>query len=314
LIDPATGLTVQGYLAGEDGTIDPNAELTTIQLPLGGAAIVQATTEASLIGNLSADPDAPVTLVRNITVFDSLGNERDLLMTFTQQPQINWNGTDYNRWDWEAEYTNNETPPVTTSVGTGTVLFDEFGTYVAEGTVAGGTFTERPANDDEVSIPAAALGTSPTVPDTPFDFEIDFSLLTELAGESDVTISTQDGFPPGTLESFSVSRNGVINGIYTNGLSQVVGQVALATFANDQGLVRLGDNLFEHTSASGLPRIRPSGGAGSGEIIGGVLERSNVDLAAEFSDLIVTQRGFQANARTITTADTLLQEAVNLIR
>ncbi|HEO72379.1 MAG TPA: flagellar hook-basal body complex protein, partial [Candidatus Hydrogenedentes bacterium] len=116
------------------------------------------------------------------------------------------------------------------------------------------------------------------------------------------------------LESFSIGRNGVINGAFTNGLLREIGQVALGSFSNVGGLARSGHNMFEETVASGQAQVGLPGTGGRGQVVGGVLEQSNVDLGAEFSNMIVTQRGFQANARTITAADTLLQETVNLVR
>ena len=138
--------------------------------------------------------------------------------------------------------------------------------------------------------------------------------MTQLADASDVNVNSQDGFPRGTLEIFNISQNGVVNGVFSNGLTQVLGQVAIASFANNGGLERNGDNMFRASPGSGSPQIGQPGTGGRGSVGGGVLERSNVDLATEFSELIITQRAFQANARTITTADTLLQETVNLIR
>ena len=111
-----------------------------------------------------------------------------------------------------------------------------------------------------------------------------------------------------------MGANGVITGSFSNGLTQVVGQISLANFANVGGLSRSGSNMFLETPSSGSAQIGLPNTGGRGAISGGSLEGSNVDLGTEFSNLIVTQRGFQANARTITAADTLLQEAVNLLR
>ncbi|MCH7910069.1 MAG: flagellar hook-basal body complex protein [Candidatus Hydrogenedentes bacterium] len=153
-----------------------------------------------------------------------------------------------------------------------------------------------------------------SIPTSPFEFNIDFLSVTSLSGLSEVTNPTQDGFPLGVLEDFNIGENGIINGVFSNGLTRVLGQVALATFSNVAGLERVGNNMFRVSSSSGIPQIGQSNTGGRGSISGGVLEGSNVDLGTEFSNMIVTQRGFQANARTITIADTLLGEAVNLVR
>ena len=131
---------------------------------------------------------------------------------------------------------------------------------------------------------------------------------------SDITLRSQDGFPRGILESFNIGANGVINGVYSNGLTRTIAQVALATFSNLGGLLRDGNNLFTETAASGVAQIGQPGSGGRGSVTGGVLENSNVDLSTEFSELIITQRGYQANARTIRVANEILRELTQLIR
>lgn len=315
LIDPATGLFVQGYLPDENGVIQVASAPTNLIVPLGGESIVRATSEVSVVGNLNSMSDVGDTVVRRIQFFDSLGTAREITVTFTKRAQLADEGAVLrNAWDWQAEFTNGDTPPVTTAVGAGTLLFDDGGTLVAEGTESGGVFTSRPAGDPEVSISGAALGGAASVPETPIEFDILFDATTELDAPSDFTQFSQNGFPPGTLESFNVGGDGIINGVFTNGLTRVLGQVALANFPNVGGLSREGNNLFRETPASGVALVGAPNTGGRGEVTGGVLEGSNVDLAAEFSNLLITQRGFQANARTITAADTLLNETVNLIR
>jgi len=314
LIDPATGMRVQGYLADETGEVNVSAVPTDLEVPVGGTSIVRATERVMVRGNLDSRAVAGDTVQRRVNVFDSLGTPRELLTTFEKIPQVNVGGTNYNAWSYIVEYTNSDTPPGTTQVGEGVVLFDEEGNYFDEGTLVGGVFTARPAGTPEVSVPLAAFGALDSYPDTPFEFEINFSSVTELASDSDATVTNQDGFARGTLESFNIARDGTINGVFSNGLTRVIGQIALASFANVGGLERDGSNLFRDTPASGTPQIGLPNTGGRGQVSGGVLEGSNVDLGTEFSNMIVTQRGFQANARTITTADTLLQETVNLVR
>ncbi|HLS22784.1 MAG TPA: flagellar basal body rod protein FlgG [Pseudogracilibacillus sp.] len=115
------------------------------------------------------------------------------------------------------------------------------------------------------------------------------------------------------IESFDISQSGEITAIYTNGDIEVLGQIALATFNNPEGLSKAGDNLYLVSNNSGEADIRIAGET-AGAIIGGTLEMSNVDLAEEFTEMIVAQRGFQANTRIITTSDEILQELVNLKR
>jgi len=118
----------------------------------------------------------------------------------------------------------------------------------------------------------------------------------------------------GTLERFAFDSNGVITGYYSNGLRRALGQVALAIFANPGGLERRGESLFAASPNSGIPNpVKPNTG-GAGSILPSTLEMSNVDLAQEFTEMILTQRGYQANSRVITTSDEMLQELVNLKR
>jgi flagellar hook protein FlgE len=294
LIEPGTGMRVQGFVANDQGVIDTNAAPADIVIPLGGTGIVRATTLVNLIGNLDADaPTVPTltTVQRVVQVYDSLGTQRDVTLTFTKQ------AAPANRWSWEASYG-------ATSVGSGDLDFDTNGTLPLTATGA-------------VNIPSALLNDTGSEP-SDLGFTIDFSAVTQLAttedSASDITVRNQDGFARGILANFNIGANGEINGVFSNGLTRVFAQVALASFANVGGMSRDGNNMFLETPASGLAQVGAPRTGGRGTVTGGVLENSNVDLGAEFSNLIITQRGFQANARTITAADTLLQETVNLIR
>ena len=193
------------------------------------------------------------------------------------------------------------------------LLFNSDGSLAKVGTDDGAGIFAGELGIDELNISITSFP-GDSVPETPFEFEIDLSSVTSLAGSSEITNPNQDGFPLGVLEDFSIGANGVIRGLFSNGLSRNLGQVALATFSNVVGLERAGRNQFRSSASSGSAQIGTANTGGRGAISGGVLEGSNVDLGTEFSNMIVTQRAFQANARTITTADALLGEAVNLIR
>jgi flagellar hook protein FlgE len=138
--------------------------------------------------------------------------------------------------------------------------------------------------------------------------------MTQYAEQSSAKPVEQDGRAMGYLENFRIDSSGVITGVYSNGTTRTIGQVAMASFANQGGLENAGDNTFRVSNNSGLANIGPSGIAGKGKIVAGALEMSNVDMADQFVDMIVTQRGFQANSRTIQTADQLLQELLTLKR
>lgn len=144
--------------------------------------------------------------------------------------------------------------------------------------------------------------------------DVDLSALTGYAGLTTVEASTQTGRAAGTLQSFMINADGTLLGSFSNGLKQPLGRVALATFTNPAGLEKAGGSLFRTSVNSGDPQVGAAGTGGRGALSGGTLEMSNVDLSAEFTSLIIAQRGFQANSRVITTSDEMLQELVNLKR
>ena len=313
LIDPATGMHVRGYMSDANGVVALDAPLTDLSVPVGSAAIVRATESASLAGNLDASSTTGATIERTIRVYDSLGTPRDVRLTFTQHDQVDDGGTMYNAWVYAASYDGNDVTNVPAGES-GVLLFDGNGAFHAEGSLDTGTFTSRAALPSQNQISVASVGPGGAQPTLPFEFALDFAYVTDLDQASDITVTSQDGFPRGTLQSFSIGGNGIISGTFSNGLTQVLGQIALASFSNVGGLARRGDNMFAETTASGVPQVgRPQTG-GRGSVSGGVLEGSNVDLGSQFSNMIVTQRGFQANARIISAADVMLQEAVNLVR
>jgi flagellar hook protein FlgE len=138
--------------------------------------------------------------------------------------------------------------------------------------------------------------------------------VTQFASESTTKGYYQDGYQMGVLNDYTVSTDGRIIGVYTNGQNQPIYRVALAQFANPMGLEKVGDTMFRESVNSGLARIDAAEVDGSGSIIGSTLEMSNVDLTEEFTRLIISQRGFQANTRVVTTSDQILEEVVNLKR
>jgi flagellar hook protein FlgE len=148
-----------------------------------------------------------------------------------------------------------------------------------------------------------------------FTIEIDFSQMTQYSSPSNVKNSRGDGYTTGTFETFSIGSDGIISAVYSNGQMKPLAMIALAKFENPGGLFKEGDNLFSQTTNSGaFSKGVQAGTEGTGMLAPGTLEMSNVDLSREFSDMIVTQRGFQANSRIITTSDEMLVELVNLKR
>ncbi len=264
----ADGALVQGW-AAVNGVIDTNAPLTDLRVTNAATMSAKATTTASFEGNLPSDATAGTSLDKQITVYDSLGNARQLDLTFTKGA-AGWSvaGTD----------------------GTNTLAATPL-TFSASGAL-----------------------TSPAAPVTVGPVSVDLSTITGMAGLDTVQSKTQDGQQAGTLQSFTLNADGTLQGAFSNGMKQIVGQIALATFNNPVGLEKAGGSMYRTTVNSGAAQVGTAGSGGRGTLVGGSLEMSNVDLSAEFTNLIVAQRGFQANARVITTSDQVLQELVDLKR
>jgi len=138
--------------------------------------------------------------------------------------------------------------------------------------------------------------------------------VTQSASKSSTKAFAQDGYTLGYLDNFKIDSSGIITGVYSNGTNRRIGQIALASFTNQGGLEKAGDNTYVESNNSGRALIGESGIAGKGSLLAGALEMSNVDLTDQFTDMIVTQRGFQSNASTIRTADTLLETVLSLKR
>ncbi|WP_149498619.1 flagellar hook protein FlgE [Roseiconus lacunae] len=147
----------------------------------------------------------------------------------------------------------------------------------------------------------------------PQTIELDFSDISHLAADYTMT-QVQDGIPPGALSSVAVSTSGELTGLASNGRALPLAQLAIASFPNSAALEAVGANYFQKSISSGDPALGLGATGSRGQIMGGQLERSNVDIALEFTQLIVAQRGFSANARTITVADEMLEELTNIIR
>jgi flagellar hook protein FlgE len=197
-----------------------------------------------------------------------------------------------NTWRFYANSADNTANGL--NLGSGTLTFDNNGNL-------------QSSTGTGITIDRAGTGAT-----TPLSINLNFSGLTELSGQqSTVTVSTQDGFPAGALDSYSVGTDGVITGAFSNGQTRTMGQVAIATFSNPQGLNDIGGNLYQASAGSGNAQIGSPQQFGAGAIRGASLEQSNVDLSTEFTNMIVASTGFSANSKVITTAEQLIQQLLN---
>ncbi len=231
-------------------------------------------------------------------IYDSLGFSHVLKLSFTRT-------LDANQFTWAAEVDGGETPVLAGT--TGRVTFNN------DGSLSG--FFFDPVGD---TLPTKLTIGPKTGARSPFEVELnpgsigEFDGLTLLQASSTVE-ATQDGFTQGKMVDFTIDRTGVLSARFSNGVTRPIGMIALAEFVNAQGLELLGGEKYMTTSNSGEARVGVSGSVAT-EILSGAIEQSNVDLAREFSNMILAQRGFQASARVITTSDEILSELLNLKR
>jgi len=295
-----------------------------IQPPSGGAIRF---TDLNNPTNFSEANYISPSVTTSTELYDSLGNPYNVYLKFTK--------IDANTWYWKAELEDGTPLFKTTADGQllndpaeGVIAFDSNGNIAAtqwkinsngsidqtigDGDDGAAGFWFDPAELGAALNPnvdpqsAAAAG--------PVNVSINFQELSQFYAENSIAVTEQDGNAQGTLDSFAINTNGQIIGSFTNGLTAPLGQVALATFNNPEGLSAIGNSMYSMSSNSGLPQIGVSGVGGRGSINPGALEMSNVDLAEEFTNMIIAQRGFQANSRSITTADAILNELVNIKR
>jgi flagellar hook protein FlgE len=294
LVD-ANGNYVQGWQADNQGNVQTTTSVGKLQIPVGQIIKPVSTQNITIGGNLPSDAATGTTVDASINVYNSQGTTIPLRVEYTKVAnnagEVDWSMKVY-------DSNNNAITPATT------VKFDLTGTLTS----------------GNVNLTAAQLNAIAGTNGTwnaggitlNFGSATDANRLTSDATLNSLAATSQDGSGVGSVTGFSVSQSGLITGVFSNGRSQALGQIALATFANPDGLQKDGDSDFSATVDSGLAQIGVAGQGGRGTLSGGTLEMSNVDLAAEFTNMIVAERGFEANSRVITTSDQMLQDLVNL--
>lgn len=338
LVNPANGQRVQGWMARDlngEQIVQTAATPTDLVIPVGSKDPAKATenvlfacnlnkTTPEILEGASESDIAKGTWGTEEKIYDSFGNEHLLSVSFTKVPGV------ANSWQATVNVDSNNADFTQTRVGLGTtdgvqntfiVNFDNYGQLASVEDSSGNisnqegeiilqtSFTVPDANADENGNPYRQtfninLGTIGSMKNT----------ITQSASKSSTKAYSQDGYTLGYLDNFKIDSSGTITGVYSNGTNRVIGQLALATFANDRGLEKAGNNTYVETNNSGQANIGESGVAGKGSLLAGALEMSNVDLSEQMTDMIVTQRGFQSNAKTIQTADTLLDTVLSLKR
>jgi flagellar hook protein FlgE len=303
-LETTDGQEVLGYQA-TNGVISTSQGLGPLALGAGTVSPATTTTNAEITSNLSATDPVGNSYSTNVTVYDSLGASHNITFTFTK--------TGTNTWTYTASIpladitpTAGTTPTDPVTLATGALTFDGNGNLINP-TSANGSIT----------ISTAAVGTlADGANNLSFNWNLfdqnGNGLLTQTAAADSTSSIQQDGSGSGTLVNFNIGSDGTITGSFSNGKTAVLGQIALASFADEQGLSHVGNNDYEPTLASGQPTIGTPGTGGLGTISGGALEQSNADIATEFANLIVAQRSYEANAKVVTTFDQVTQDTINL--
>lgn len=309
--DPANGNRIINIWS--ETAADPESlEITmnhdgTFQLPLataiGGSSLNVRATDNGMGVTILNGSTSVATVNQKIAsvhetkldVFDSLGNAHTL--------EVSWEKMDNNQWRWRAWLPSE--PGITLSNNTGVIDFDSDGKIVSGMSgVIGLNFASLGAEDATITL----------------DFTGEFFGKDVMEGitQYGTGFTTkgyyQDGYTMGVLNDFAAGKDGTITGVYDNGVNMPLYRMALALFSNPTGLTKVGNTAFAVSNNSGLPQIVAAGEGGAGTIAGGTLEMGNVDLSEEFVRLIVAQRGFQANARVVTTSDQVLEELINIKR
>ena len=305
------GYALQGYQADINGNIGSSlADLMITPDTLSP----NATTEVDITANLDSDEDVVavpwVTLPTDhdtaadgasystsMTIYDSLGAPHDVIVYFQK--------TNTNQWTYWAAADAGETggtPGDTELIETGILDFDTDGTLL----------THLVVTNNPITFSGAAAQTVAFDLGDPLAVDPD-GMLTQYASDSTITGLNQDGYGAGDLVDWQIDGDGIISGVYSNGETLTIGQIALATFASTDNLERAGNNLYMATQDSGQALVGEAGTGGRGSVHQYSLETSNVDIEDEFVTMITAQRGYQASSRVIGAADDLLQELVNIV-
>lgn len=296
LVD-AAGNYVKGWNRNSLGVVDTSTPANRINIPVGSTIAATPSSNFGFVTNLDSTSPVGAAFTSSIQVYDSQGATHNMVVTYTKTAANAWN---YAIWSPDALVGGNPST-LANPITTGNLTFNANGTLLAPA-----------ANPAAFAVTwnngAAASSLSWNI----FSGTPAASNLGQYASASTTSNSFQNGFGSGNIRSLTVDQNGLISGSFTNGQTIPLSQMALATFANSNGMQKVGDNAWLETLASGPASVGLANQGGRGSILGSNLELSNVDVAEEFTRLIVSQRGYQASSKVLTTSDQLLQETLNL--
>jgi flagellar hook protein FlgE len=299
-----SGQFVQGWSA-QGGVLNASGGVSDITVPIGGLRQPVATKSLSALANLNANAvvgSADGTFSSPVPVIDAQGNTHTLTVTYTRTAADTWG---YNVTIPAADLANPSGSGRSSTIASGSLTFD-----------GNGHLTSPPATAGPITLQIAGLSNGAA------DMSVSWNVydsggvasFTQYSQASANLGSTQDGTPSGQLTNVSIGTNGQVLAHYSNGDSIPVAQLALASILNPDSMQDLGQNTFGITSATSLPSIGVPDTGSRGQISGGALEGSTVDIAKEFTNLLIYERGYQANSKVITTEDDILQQTVALKR
>ena len=294
----ATGEQLQGWTQIVNGQLNTNTTPGTITIPVGTVQPPVTTQNISFDINLNAAAVAgsPTgTFATSVTVYDSLGNSHIVTATFTKDPTtpLQWN---YSLSVPDADVQNPPFAPLTGSL-----------TFNSDGTLSSTTATPAPLAITSLTDNAADLSINWNL------FNGTTARISQYAQPSSTSAVAQDGSPAAQLVRVALGNNAQILAQYSNGQQTVVGQLAMATVRNPESLIAMGNNNYQLSARSALPAVGVPGTGGRGSVVGGAVESSTVDIATQFTDLIVYQRGYEANSKVVTAVDELSQTTIALI-
>ncbi len=312
----SNGMSVMGYPA-VNGVVNTEAPLTAINIPVGAVQESKATATMNMTANLDSATAAGTQFPAEVTVYDSLGQAHTATVNYTAEGNNTW---DYSVTLPAADYSAAPPAPLIS----GTMNFDPNGNLLTvaqgagpatpvtgPGAVSSITLNLNPAGPPAYPLADGAAGLN----------NIQWNLLgstgtpsiSQVDTTSAVSATSQDGFASGQYQSFAIGSDGTVTISYSNGQKQNVGQLALGNVTNLQGLELMGDGNYTTTRASGPISFGASGTSGLATLQDDALEASNVNISTEFSDLIIAQRAFEANAKSVTTFDTVTQDTINMV-
>ncbi len=309
-ITTPNGELVLGYPA-TNGVINTAAALQPLDVGTGVTSTAVASTTMQITANLDASQPDGATASSSLPIYDSLGTSHTLSITYTK--------TASNTWSYSMTMPGADLTPATAgqvTVASGTMNFNSSGILVST-EPTGGSATVDPAQGIAVALPPGGTAFADGAANINLNWVLETNgtpTITQTSTASSTSATKTNGFGSGVLNSYSVQPDGTILGNFTSGQTIALGQVAIASFANTQGLADVGNNNYDVTAASGPAVIGLADSGGRGAIIGGSVEASNVDIATEFANLIVAQQAYSANAKSITTFNTISQATLAMIQ